>query len=74
MNHDGPGARSQFRVNQSRVGARPDLHRDCCQPHAHQVALNEDACRAIESAAADAVVEPNEVGFPTFFAKLDVLK
>src|ERR1700716_3455442 len=44
-------------LNKSDQGARPDLDRSCCQPHAHPVALTEDACRTIKSAAADVTAE-----------------
>src|SRR3989442_3253246 len=50
-------------LNKPDQGARRDLDRSCCQPHAHTVALTEDACRTIESAAADVTEEPNE-GLP----------
>ena len=61
-------------LNKPDQGARPDLDRSCCQPHVHPVALTEDACRTIGSAAADVTEEPTEVGLPIFFAKPDVPK
>ena len=61
-------------LNKPDQGARPDLDRSCCQPHAHPVALTEDACRTIKSAAADVTAEPNQARSPIFFAKPDVPK
>ena len=61
-------------LNKPDQGARPDLDRSCCQPHAHPVALNVDAGRTIKSAAADVTEVPIEAGLPIFFAKPDVPK
>src|SRR5881275_2306212 len=47
-------------LNKPDQGARPGLDRSRCQPHAHPVALTEDACTTIESAAAHVTAEPNE--------------
>src|SRR5205823_10517405 len=55
-------------LNKPDQGARPDLDRSCCQPHAHTVALTEGACRAIKSAAADGPEEPTEAG-PCLFPR-----
>ena len=61
-------------LNKPDKGVRPDLDRSCCQPHAHPVALTEDARWTIESAAADVTEEPIEAGLAIFFAKRDVPK
>ena len=47
-------------LNKLDQGARPDLNRSCCQPHAHTVALTEDASRTIESGAAAATADSSE--------------
>ena len=65
---------ARLRLNKPDQGARPDLDRSCCQPHVHPVALTEDACRTIGSAAADVTEEPIEASFPIFFAKPDAPK
>ena len=59
-------------LNKPDQGARPGLDRSGCQPHAHPVALTEDASRTIDAAAADVTEEPIEAGLPSFFAKPDV--
>ena len=61
-------------LNKPDQGAHPDLDRSCGQPHAHPVALTADACRTIESAAANVTEEPIEASFPIFFAKPDAPK
>ena len=42
---------ARLRLNKPDQGARPDLDRSCCQPHAHSVALTEDACTTLKSVA-----------------------
>src|SRR5207248_5481840 len=49
-------------LNKPDQGARPDLDRSCCQPHAQPVAVSRGRWRAAQSAAAECPVESSEAG------------